>query len=582
MGSIGYVFGVRRTEPVKVPGFLVHPERFWAGGWSSLRAIFAPGPPPTSTRPLLVVHHLDVGRFKRDGRSLGASVVVHCVAIFLLLQFPYAAVRNRLAPDSASDSQDRIYYSMSVLDTTKPLPRIQPRGAGAHPDEGQFPHLRPALGSTATNRALAAVSKPLHPDNTRQTIVQPSSPPNLKITSELKLPNIIDGVVSGGPNAPSQLSTIMAKPIAVNHLSAPMAPPTVAVPMPTTPLASLPETGNLNPRLPVMPLAAPARSQVSARESAPAPNIDSGGIAAAAANGDGLFIMSVDPAPPTAELALPPGSRSGEFSVSPAEGLIGSPSGSATDFYGGGTGTGTEGGNGSTGPGTGKEGGGGGPSASEGTISAKFIEGPAATPGALDPAFAATMVFPVLASAIPRKNPFVVAAGPIGGGGLDVYGALHCGKIYTIFLPMPGKSWTLQYCEHQDASVTSPSNPSGSPVNPNPVAAPVKPSNRTTAIVLPSPLVPPDPESRFDFKRLPVPRDKVGKMIVLKGTLRDDGTVDALQVYQGIVPEMDEAARLAFTRWKFKPAMRSDKPITLDILVGISPESATAAAPSAH
>jgi TonB family protein len=192
------------------------------------------------------------------------------------------------------------------------------------------------------------------------------------------------------------------------------------------------------------------------------------------------------------------------------------------------------------------------------------------------------MVFPVLASAIPRKNPFVVAAGPIGGGGLDVYGALHCGKIYTIFLPMPGKSWTLQYCEHQDASVTSPSNPSGSPVNPNPAAAPVKPSNRTTAIVLPSPLVPPDPESRFDFKRLPVPRDKIGKMIVLKGTLRDDGTVDALQVYQGVVPEMDEAARLAFTRWKFKPAMRSDKPITLDILVGISPESATAAAPSAH
>jgi outer membrane biosynthesis protein TonB len=64
-------------------------------------------------------------------------------------------------------------------------------------------------------------------------------------------------------------------------------------------------------------------------------------------------------------------------------------------------------------------------------------------------------------------------------------------------------------------------------------------------------------------------------MIVLKGVLRDDGSVDALEVYQGIVPEMDEAARLAFSRWNFKPAMRGNKPIALDILVGISPESAT-------
>jgi hypothetical protein len=90
--------------------------------------------------------------------------------------------------------------SMSVLDATKPLPRIQPRGAGSHPDEGQFPHLRPALGRTPTNHALAAVSKPLQPDNARQTVIQPSSPPNLKFTMKLKLPNIIDGMSTAGPH----------------------------------------------------------------------------------------------------------------------------------------------------------------------------------------------------------------------------------------------------------------------------------------------------------------------------------------------------------------------------------------------
>jgi hypothetical protein len=45
--------------------------------------------------------------------------------------------------------------------------------------------------------------------------------------------------------------------------------------------------------------------------------------------------------------------------------------------------------------------------------------------------------------------------------------------------------------------------------------------------------------------------------------------VSELKIYQGILPEMDEAARLAFGRWKFKPAMREGKPLTLQILVGI-------------
>jgi hypothetical protein len=172
------------------------------------------------------------------------------------------------------------------------------------------------------------------------------------------------------------------------------------------------------------------------------------------------------------------------------------------------------------------------------------------------------MVYPVLSPLVVRKNATVISAGPIGGGGLDVYGALHCGRIYTVFLPMPSKSWTLQYCPQGDHGDTT-----------------VKESSRTTTIRLSDPLVPPDPESRFDFKRLQVPREKLGKVIVLKGTLREDGVVDGLEVYRGVLPEMDEAARIAFSRWKFKPAMRGGKPVALEILVGISPEVATSSAP---
>ena len=149
----------------------------------------------------------------------------------------------------------------------------------------------------------------------------------------------------------------------------------------------------------------------------------------------------------------------------------------------------------------------------------------------------------------------VVSTGPMGGGGLDVYGALHCGKIYTIFLSMPGKDWTMQYCTHADAPATSVSN------------------GRATVIHLREGLLPPDPESRFDYRRLAVPEDKLHKMIVLKGILRDDGTVGALQVYKGVLPQMDEAARIAFGRWKFKPAMQDGKAVPVEILVGIPTEA---------
>jgi hypothetical protein len=169
------------------------------------------------------------------------------------------------------------------------------------------------------------------------------------------------------------------------------------------------------------------------------------------------------------------------------------------------------------------------------------------------------MVYPVPAAVLPkaRKSGFVVSAGPIGGGGLAVYRALTCGKIYTVFLPMPGKSWTMQYCQKAD-----PAEPKSNP------------DNRSTLIHLESALIPPDadPDSRFDFQRLPVPIEKGRKIIVLRGSLLADGTVSDLQVYQGLVPAMDEAARLAFSRWKFKPAMRDGKPVAVDILVGISPE----------
>jgi hypothetical protein len=151
-----------------------------------------------------------------------------------------------------------------------------------------------------------------------------------------------------------------------------------------------------------------------------------------------------------------------------------------------------------------------------------------------------------------RKNALVVSSGPMGGGGLQVYGALHCGKIWSVFLAMPGKPWTLQYCQAG--------------------AGAAQQQVRSNVVQMQTGVVPPDVMTRFDFKKQPVPFEKKGKPIVLKGTISEDGSVSEIKVYQGVMAGMDDAARVAFSKWTFKPALKDGKPIAVDILVGVPTE----------
>ena len=165
--------------------------------------------------------------------------------------------------------------------------------------------------------------------------------------------------------------------------------------------------------------------------------------------------------------------------------------------------------------------------------------------GMLGAALARGVIYPVPAVFNVRRNSLTVVTGSIGGGGLGAYGALlHCGKIYTIFLPMPGKNWVMQYCAQNSGD------------------APSAPSSATVAHFGEG-VVPPQAESKFDFQRISVPPEKVGKLIILKGVLRTDGFIDELQVYQSVLSEMDDNARLAFSQWKFKPGTRYGEPTTV-------------------
>ena len=61
---------------------------------------------------------------------------------------------------------------------------------------------------------LTAISKPLHPDNIHQTIVQPASPPDLRIPNDVKLPNLSLGALAAPKKPTFDLS--IKKPIQEN------------------------------------------------------------------------------------------------------------------------------------------------------------------------------------------------------------------------------------------------------------------------------------------------------------------------------------------------------------------------------
>jgi hypothetical protein len=538
------------SASAKPPRLLLPPELSFEGWRESLALVFSRTHKSSSRRTVYLFRHGTLARAQRPGKPLGASFALHCLLLLILIYARQAIPADASPLERPAPSYERIYYPLPATDSAKPLPRIAPAGEGARPGDGAIREMLPPLGSTARQDGLMAVSNPTHPDNFRQTIYQRSSPPDVRIASEPQLPNIILGAPSELPKPP--LNPSDARPSRSTRKIAPDAAPTPVSENASSPLMTFLQPSNTQPRLPITSGAVARPNRNAAEKSGSANSRD----AEQKADGDGaeLLVLGVDPSAPAAGINLPAGNRWGSFSISPEGGAPGSAGGVSHGMVAGGKGGIDAGGDGSTGVGPGEGGGGGGKLAAAGAVSVKGPEGSSGSGDLLGKEFALGMVYPVPSPIRLRKNSLVVTVGPMGGGGLGTYGALHCGKIYSIFLAMPGKNWAMEYCVKSGATEKFTTEA------------------RSTVVHLERGLVPPDAEARFDFRRLPLPPEKAHKMIVLKGTLRDDGSVENIELYQGVLPEMDEAAQVAFTQWKFKPALRDGKAIAVEILVGIPTE----------
>lgn len=601
---------VELTKSGKIPGFLVRPESAPVGCLSSLRALLSKPKLPPETKNLRHQYRdASLTGFRVPGMGLVNSFLLHCALMAALIYLPMTLNTRPPEMSSAFLPPEVIFYPVPQQHKADPLPRIAPPGPGGRPGSGVRPKLAPNPGRTASIAKLTVISKPLHPDNAHQTIIQPSSPPDLRIPHDLQVPNLALGMAK--PKKPD-VDLGLKKPMQESAKVAPeMAAPKAETNTDYELATALRPTAQPRLAIPVVPLAKPMRRGTGtddvAGAAAPQVGVASNGQASLATafqsgnsqpkmpspggsigkptrrdngidegtggtapemgvsrDGRAVLALGIDPSGSTNGVVLPPGNRWGDFTIAPGAEGSGAPGGRAGGKEGGG-GSGGSGpaGDESVGIGSGREGGGGGNTGSPSRIS---VQGSAKSVGGvalLDSHLEAGMVFPVPASLRLPKSRMIVSAGPMGGGGLGVYGALSCVKIYTIFLPMGASGWTMQYCQ-----------------KPGSAEAP-KEASTSAVLQLEPGLVPPDLDlaSRYDFKRLPVPPGKAQKLIVLKGTLGEDGSIGDLAVYQGIVPQMDEAARLAFSRWKFRPATREGKPVALEILIGIPPEGGPARDP---
>ncbi len=534
------------TTRSELQRFLVVRDKSFASWWGSLRTLCAPARLGLYLTPVRLFRDTPVARFRLAGRPLVLSVLLHIAAF---LWYPHLPTWNfsKLAPvEAASAEPAKIYYRLNLADFAQKFPRVTLPGPGGRPGRGLVPERPPLLGSTATHPKITIVLRPPKTDNRKQTIYQSQSAPDLQIAMDLKLPNLIAG--AAGPTRPKvHFTPNDARPVQAKNASKAVPTPEVAV---NATLSTVPLSAELASSLPHLPMPPPAPAAANSGNDTV---VLADGSLLSGKDPRTLIIVGIDPSSGSSSLALPPGNRWAELSISPAGGGSGSPGGvrgGAPNGGRGGPGTGSDS---SAGVGRGASGGGGGETGNSAGVLTSTGTGEAGrgSSNVPDPMLPANMVYAVPPVSRPRRDALVVSAGPMGGGGLDAYGAMHCGKIYSVFLSMPGKSWTLQFCESKHEATTEPSRA------------------QSAVVRLESGLLPPDPELKFDFRRLPLPLEKAHKVILLRGQISEDGTVSQAQVFRGLQPQMDEAARLAFLRWKFKPAIREGRPVAVEILVGI-------------
>ncbi len=506
-------------------------------------------------------------------RSMGFSGLYHLFGVIVIYALSAAwAQRPPVRTQSPFDNTTITYYKVSEY-----LPEI---------NTGEEP--TPARQEEKGNPKLAKqriISVPPAPDNFRQTIVTPSqiklpndvSMPNLvawtpipsavpeaavtRTLSQTKLPAITPDVVAPAPatdNLRSKTATalpvdavapIPALDAAKSNTKLPNLPePSVIAPPPaiTGQLGTV-NVARLDPTVTEPKLPVPAQRAAS----------DGGGTASGGGQsvaappppnvigvGDGkqsvgrVIALGLDPVTVNGPINIPNGSRSGQFAATPE----GNPNAAGTpDIKGGGAGSG-----GSRGIANGNGVGAGPPGITVGAPPSQPTSSVAGTPGSASAP--KTPPDQRLMASLERSHAADLAR-RLSPANLDAPGRIEdkvfgSKRYYSMTLNMPnltsaGGSWIIRFAELDETSVKG-------------------------DVTAPQAMLKVDPAYPAELMR-----DHIEGTVTLYAVIHKDGTVGEVRVLRGVEERLDQNAKVALSRWQFRPATKNGSAVDLEAVVQI-------------
>jgi len=501
------------------------------------------------------------GRFFRDcwvkrhvpRRSIAFSIFWHAAVLVVLIQFGSFLLSSPRA--TMVDNYD-LAWSGPIND----LPLIMPASLKKKPSPPGDPAKPLAkLGADAFHPRQTLISAPKRANHPRQTLIRPDAPQEPpKILPEM--PNIVQWAAEPPrPQRNIRSDKLLQQPkteqrnTKIDSPEIPNAEKNIAdinfassAATPVRPALTLPSGAVVG---------APSKSNVAPEAAEPPP------IVGAGIGNQHVIALSASPGPAMPAAPIPVGNVSANVTISPEGTQPGSPGGSAK-------GTPT---NGGTGGNSASSGGNAGGANGNGSV----VPGVSVSGG--NPKNSPGMSGLSNSAKLNSRLPLRVAPGSVAlssdkpassaGNSSDVPmsarlkpGAppekvLGDRTIYTLNINNPNLSsvsgsWVLKFVELDEDSTSSNSN------------APAAP--RAGTLSGPVPIHKSDPS--YPPEQI---KERIEGEVVLFGIIREDGSVDSVQIVRSLDPILDKNAMAAFAEWKFTPAHRNGAAVAVEAVVHI-------------
>jgi TonB family protein len=503
--------------------------------FSGIPVLFRPARYPKAVPLMYVFRDCRVER-RIPRRAIFAALLLHIAfVIFPWPELPAASRRNH-AFDNTELTWSGPIEDLPPLD----VPKAKPKPLLNAPDQPP-----PTQGKDAYHPRQRIHTDPVHPTHPRQTLINPSAPPDApKILPEM--PNIVQLASMQAPPRPrmqisqkllAQLRPKETKKIAVSEAPPPDMPNLEHRPAELS-IASA-QTGPARPKLEINAGSAP-RYTSRAQESDTAASPEAPAVPSTSGNSSSTLIaLSASPAPPAPVVPVPEGNLAARVSISPEgkPGASGSSSNAGSSGNGSGSGAST---GGKSDIGISISGGAPKPDSNVSGLgaagklslskSSASLKRPDPNADADDPPM--------------RTGPPNFAALPPGAKPEQIFSSKH---VYSMNVNMPNfnsatGSWIIRFSE---LHLNGAANHSGDVSAPVPVHK-VDPKYPQSAVL-----------------------EHIEGEVILYGVIREDGSVDSIQLVRGIDEHIDSNAVFAFSQWKFEPATKEGQPVALEAIVHI-------------